>query len=713
MKAKLLLGIFFLTTSISSFAQRSEKEKKIDKNVSSLLSRMTLDEKIEQMLQDAPYNKRLGIPQMIYSECLHGLWLEGATVFPQAIALGSTWDPTLIQKMTGYIAKEARGIGVTHCYSPNLDVANGDPRYGRIEESYGEDPYLVSRMGVAFIKGLQGEGDELFDKNHIIATAKHFVAYPENRRGINGGFTDISERRIREIFLPPFIAAINEAKVGSLMPAHQDMNGIPCHMNQWLLNDLLRKEMKFDGFIISDNTDIGRLRTMHYVARNKKEAAVYGLKAGVDMELVIGKNPNDCSYISAVLKDTIQKDKSLMKYVDLNVGRILKAKYRLGLFDEPQQIAANQVIKSTKEAQDWAYKVAQKAIILLKNDNKALPLVRRNIKSVAVIGPNAFKQMGPNKRYVQLGSYAGNPPYYTSIYEGIKNKLGNSVKVNYAEGCDFWGSSYAGFPKAIQTAQDADVIVLALGGSTLTCGEGVDRDDLNLTGLQMNLVDSVCKLGKPVVAVLLNGRPLTIEPLVKKVDALIEGWYLGMRTGDAVADVLFGDYNPGGKLTVTFPKNIGQIPATYLLKPDFVGSGKGQYKNSDKTPLFPFGYGLSYTTFKYDNIALSQKSIKAGESVKLSFNLTNTGLYDGDEIVQVYVRDNYATVGHYDKLLKRFERVSLKKGETKKVEIELGADCFDLLDASLKRVIEPGDFTVYVGKSSRKEDLQPLNLSVK
>ena len=705
-----LAGLMLVSCSPASNVNKKEQE--ISNKVESLLQQMTLEEKLEQMMQDAPKNERLGIPVMTYTEALHGLWLEGATVFPQAIGLGSTWEPELLTKMNSYVAKEARSIGVTHCYSPNLDVITGDPRYGRVEESYGEDPYLVSRMGVAFINGLQGEGEERFDENHVIATAKHFAGYTENRTGINGAFTDISPRRMYEIHFPSFEAAVKEAKVGSIMPAHHDLNGVPCHMNTWLLQDVLRKDWGFDGFLISDNNDVGRLKTMHYVASNKAEAAVLALKAGVDMELVIGKFKDKCSYIPEVLKDTLEKDPSLMKYVDACVKNILTAKYRLGLFEKEPVTKKKKVVESSKEAQEYALQVARKSIILLKNNNDILPLDKNKINSIAVIGPNASEKQNGRKKYLQLGSYAGIPPYYTSILEGIQEKVGKKVKVNYAQGCGFWEESKEGFAEAISAARRSDVVVLAVGSSCETCGEGIDRDNIDLVGVQSDLIKAISATGKPIIMVLINGRPLAIEEEVKLSDAVIEGWYPGMRTGEAIADVLFGDYNPGGKLTVSFPRNIGQIPMTYLLKPDFIGTGGGQYKHSSKQPLFPFGYGLSYTTFEYDNIRLSSNEIKAGESVKVSIDLTNSGKRDGEEVVQLYVRDDFASVGRYMKMLKGFKRIALKAGETKTVDFELNPEAFELYDINLKKVIEPGTFTIYVGASSLSKDLKTVKLTI-
>lgn len=717
---KLLLTGLFVTTFLCCKAQTAtNKELETEKKVEQLISKMTLDEKIAEMTQDAPANNRLGIPYMKYGEALHGLWLVldyygNTTVYPQTIACGSTWEPELIRKMASQTALEARTLGVTHCYSPNLDVYAGDARYGRVEESFGEDPYLVSRMGVAFIEGLQGTGDKQFDENHVIATAKHFVGYPENRRGINSGFSDMSERRLREVYLPPFEAAVKEAQVGSVMPGHQDYNGVPCHMNTWLLNDILRNELGFEGFIVSDNNDIGRLETMHFIAENRTKAAILGLKAGVDMDLVIGKNFELATYHSKVLKDTILQNPELNKYIDKATSRILTAKYKLGLFDaEPKKINTETVNAGRKEHQEFSYEMAKKAMILLKNENNLLPLDINKIKSLAVIGPNAHEEQPKKGTYSLLGGYSGLPPYYTSVLEGLTSKTEGRVKINYAKGCDLLSNSKEGFSEAIAAAKKSDAVVLVVGGSRKTGGEGVDRSSLDLYGVQNELVEAIHKTGKPVIVVLINSRPLTINYIAENIPSVLETWYLGMRSGDAIADAIFGDTNPGGKLTVSFPRDVGQIPVTYLERPDFIGSGKGLYRDKDKSPLYPFGYGLSYTTFKYSATKLEHATIKTDGTTTISVDVTNTGQREGDEVIQMYVRDDYATVGRYLKLLKGFERVNLKPGETKTVSFNLGFDELNILNQDMKKVVEPGTFTISVGSSSAEKDLQKVILNVK
>ncbi|MBD0726523.1 glycosyl hydrolase [Flavobacterium sp. L1I52] len=715
--SRIIILTFLFFISSLCFAQTTKKASKqedveIQKKVKHLLRQMTLDEKIAEMSQDAPANERLGIPFMKFGEGLHGLWYDGVTVYPQAIACGSTWEPELVKKMASQTALEARALNITHCYSPNLDVITGDARYGRVEESYGEDPYLVSRMGVAFIQGMQGIGKERLDKNHVISTAKHFIGYPENRRGINGGFSDMSERRLREVFLPPFEAAVKEAQVASIMPGHQDFNGVPCHMNSWLLNDVLRGELGFDGFIVSDNNDVGRLQTMHFIPKTRTEAAILGLKAGVDMDLVLGKVLPLYTYHSNILKDTLTKNPKLVKYVDLATSRILTAKYKLGLFDSKLKDVKKDTIVSKKEHQEFAYEMAKKAIVLLKNTNNLLPLDRNKIKSLAIIGPNAHEKKPANGTYSLLGGYSGLPPYYVSVLDGIKSKTEGEITINYAKGCDLGGTSKEGFEEAIAAAEKSDAVVLVVGGSRKTCGEGVDRSDVDLVGVQNDLVEAINKTGKPVIVVLINGRPLSVNYIAENIPSILETWYLGMRSGDAIADAIFGDVNPGGKLTVSFPRSVGQIPVTYLERPDFIGSGKGLYSDSDKSPLFSFGYGLSYTTFKYSEPKFEKTVIKADGSTTVSVEVTNTGSRAGDEVVQMYVRDDFASVGRYLKMLRGFERIALQPGETKTVTFKLGFDELNVLNQEMKKVVEPGTFTISVGSSSRNQDLKTAVLTV-
>ena len=710
-----LIGASIFTACKSNVNDNSltAEDNVVNSKISKLVAEMTLDEKIAELTQDAPANERLQIPFMKFGEGLHGLWYDGVTVYPQAIACGSTWEPALIKKMASQTAREARALNITHCYSPNLDVISGDARYGRVEESYGEDPYLVSRMGVAFIQGMQGMGSQRLDKNHVLTTAKHFVGYPENRRGINGGFSDMSERRLREIYLPPFEAAIKEAKVGCIMPGHQDYNGVPCHMNTWLLKDVLRDELGFDGFLVSDNNDVGRLQTMHFIPETRTEAAILGLKAGVDMDLVLGKHLPLYTYHSTILKDTLEKNEDLVAYVDQSVHRILKAKHDLGLFGSTQNSVKKDTVVSAKEHQDFSYEMAKKAIVLLKNENDLLPLDISKLTSLAVIGPNAHEARPKKGTYALLGGYSGLPPYYVSVLDGLKNKTAGKLKINYAQGCALKDDSKEGFNEAIAAAKKSDAVVLVVGGSRRTGGEGADRSDLDLIGVQNDLVKAIKETGKPVIVVLINGRPLSINYIAENIPSVLETWYLGMRSGDAIADAIFGDVNPGGKLTVSFPRSVGQLPVTYLERPDFIGSGKGLYNDAIKTPLYPFGYGLSYTDFNIGKPVLQEAVIDVDATTTVSVEVTNTGEVEGDEVIQMYVRDDYASVGRYLKMLKGFERISLKPGETKKVSFTLGFNELNVLNQELIKVVEPGTFTIYIGNSSRNEDLQKIQLRVK
>jgi len=560
---------------------------------------------------------------------------------------------------------------------------------------------------------MQGMGAERFDQNHVLTTAKHFIGYPENRRGINGGFSDMSERRLREVFLPPFEAAVKEAQVGCIMPGHQDFNGVPCHMNTWLLKDVLRDELGFDGFLVSDNNDVGRLQTMHFIPETRQEAAILGLKAGVDMDLVIKKPLHLYAYHSTVLKDTLQKNPDLIKYVDLAASRILTTKYKLGLFDAKPTEVKKDVVVSQKSHQEFAYKMASKAIVLLKNENNTLPLDINKIKSLAVIGPNAHENKPKKGTYSLLGGYSGVPPYYVSVLDGLKKKLEGKVTINYAKGCNLLSDSNKDFPEAIAAANKSDAVVLVVGGSRRTAGEGLDRTDLNLYGAQNELVEAIKKTGKPVIVVLINGRPLSINYIAEHIPAVLETWYLGMHSGDAISDALFGDVNPGGKLTVSFPRSVGHLPSTYLERPDFIGSGKGKYRFTDKSPLYPFGFGLSYTTFKYGEPKLANQIIGVDGATTVTVEVTNTGRRAGDEVVQLYVRDDYASVGRYLKLLKGFKRVSLQAGETKKVTFKLDFDALNVLNQQMKKVVEPGTFTISVGASSLAKDLQTVKLTVK
>jgi beta-glucosidase len=707
----------------------------IEDRVNDLISRMTSEEKAHQLASFFPNaNVRLGIPHMQAGEALHGICLPEATSFPMAIALASTWDPTLIENMATIIAKEARALGVHHVYSPMLGVAR-DPRWGRTEESYGEDPYLVSRIGVAFIKGLQGSGEKRFDENHIIATAKHFIADGEPIAGLNGSAFDVSERMLHEIHLPPFAAAVEEARVGSIMPAHHSLNGIPCHANKFIMNDILRNTYGFDGLVVCDNNDIFNLMEFMRITKTWAEAARLSLEAGIDSELAWERPWDTGRAYGAPLLEAVENGAIPADLLDRAAKNVLRAKFKLGLFDDGSEIPAWQDYEMSGEKGKTDYKVvtysnsirgrdlggdyfntldrltnprenfgnvlndpahnkmalevARKAIILLKNENGTLPLDRAKLKRIAVIGPNADEEL--------LGGYSTpKPRYFVSVLDGIRTHVGDDTNVLYAEGVSIEDFEREGnIAEAVSIAQRSDVAVVVVGGNEITCKENEDRDDLGLVGKQQELVEAIHATETPVVVLLLHGRPLAIPWIKEHVPAILDGWYLGQETGNAVADVLFGDVNPGGKLPMTFPRNVGQVPIYYNIMPP---GRPGRYFQSKAEPLWPFGHGLSYTTFDYSSLEVHATS---STSANVSFFVKNTGDLAGDEVVQLYVRDEYASVARPGMELKRFQRISLGPGETSTMIFKLDKDVFAFYGEKTDDwIVEPGEFTIMIGSSS-------------
>lgn len=673
--------------------------------VEQVLARMTLAEKVEQLqvvgsydgveFKVRPADPDLGIPNMMWGEGLHGVrvwpWHEDVTPtsFPQALALGSTWDPDLVERVAAAVATESRAMGIHHTFSPVVDVAR-DPRFGRIEETFGEDPHLVSRLGVAFIHGLQGRGDRRFDGDHVLATAKHFAGYHEGARGINGGAADISERTLREVHLPPFEAAVREAAVASVMPAHTDIGGVPCHANRRLLTEVLREEWGFDGFIVSDNRDVSRLKLMHAVADSFAEAAALALWAGVDQEISLNARDVRCfgePLIAAVESGLVDEAE-----VDAAVRRVLRAKTEIGLFDSAGTPPDLTVLNSEPHRR-LALEAARKATILLKNEGALLPLDIGAIGTVAVIGPNAAARA--------LGGYTGDNPVETvSVLTGLRRALDPSMVIHHVEGCDLLAPGREGFAAAVAAAASADVAVVVLGDSEETCSEGVDRDTLRLPGEQQPLLEAVVAVGTPVVVVLLNGRPPDLSWAAEHVPSILECWYLGVEGGRAIAEILTGACNPSGKLTVSFPRSVGQLPVTYLQRASFTGSGGGEYLDSDKSPLFPFGHGLSYSRFSYSDIRVEPPRMTKDETAIASVDLTNVGDVLGDEVVQLYIRDDVASVTRPLLELKGFHRVTLSPGERRTVSFEVGPTQLAMFDADFRRVVEEGSFTVMIGSSS-------------
>lgn len=660
-------------------------------------------------------NTRLGIPAILHDEILHGHMAQGSTSFPQPIALACSWDTDLISRVFTAGGLETRLRGSHQVLGPNLDLAR-EPRWGRTEETYGEDPYLVSRMGVACIKALQGKGPGV-DGEHVIATAKHFAAHGQPEGGTNIAPTNYSERILREVFLPSFQAAVQEAGIMSVMASYNEIDGVPAHANRWLLDKVLRQEWGFDGSIVSDYYGIPQMQSLHHIANDKAEAAKLALEAGVDIEL-----PDPDAYKTLVQQ--VKDGKVSEAVLDKAVARNLRAKFLLGLFEnpyvDPQRTAS---VTNSQAHRDLAAEAARRSIVLLKNQNNLLPLDRNKLKSIAVIGPNADR--------AHLGGYSDNPGRGISVLQGITDKVGGKLKVTHAEGCkitqeggDWWAdTSRLSNPaddakliaQAVEVAKAADSVVLVLGGNEDTNKEGWadnhlgDRDSLELVGRQNELVKAVLETGKPTVVMLINSGPLTINYIAENVPAILEGFYLGQETGVAVADVLFGDTNPAGKLSVSFPRSVGQLPIYYNHKP----TARRGYLFTSKEPLFPFGFGLSYTTFEYSNLKISQPQIRPHGRTEVSVTVTNTGKVAGDEIVQLYIHDLVSSVTRPVKELKDFKRIALAPGESKTVSFVITPDKLAFLDLNMNNTVEPGWFDIMVGTSSVKNQKVKLEVIAK
>lgn len=663
-------------------------------------------------------NTRLGIPVVFHEECLHGHMANEGTSYPQPIALAATFNTKLVEKIYRTVAKEARARGGHQALSPVADVAR-DPRWGRVEETFGEDTCLVTEMAAAAVRGFQGNRDFTSNEN-VLATMKHFVAHGDPESGNNCAPVNVSERVLREVFLPPFKKCVVEEKVASVMASYNEVDAVPSHANKWLLKDVLRDEWKFDGFVVSDYYAVKELHERpetfnHGLAHNKMEAAVIAAKAGVNIEL-----PDDEYYPQLV--DAVKEGKISIEEIDELVRETLVYKFKLGLFENPycDPDLAEAVVDSP-EHRALAKEAALEVITLLKNENSIVPLNKTEKKKIAVIGPNADKEL--------LGGYSGLPKYKSTLLNGIRNKVGDNAEITYAEGCKItvggcWSHDEVNFPsfeenqklieEAVAVAKDADVVVLAVGGNEQTSREAWDinhmgdRTNLDLFGRQNDLINAIKELGKPMIAFVYNGRPLAFANLADKVDALYECWYLGQANGDAIADVLFGDFNPGGKIPMSVPKSVGQLPIYYNYKP----SARRGYLEGTTEPLYPFGFGLSYTTFEMSNLSLEKTEIKKDESVKISIDIKNTGNMKGDEVVQLYIRDVVSSVTRPVKELKDFARVTLESGETKTVTFEITPEKLAFWDINMDFVVEPGEFKLMVGNSSRNEDLTSIILTV-
>jgi beta-glucosidase len=663
-------------------------------------------------------NSRLGIPVFFHEECLHGHAAQDGTSFPQPIALGATFNPALIERLFSMTATETRARGGHQALTPVVDVAR-DPRWGRVEETYGEDPYLVSQLGIAAVRGFQGDAT-FKNKTRVIATLKHFAAHGQPESGMNCAPVNISERVLRETFLSTFKEAIQKAGAISVMASYNEIDGVPSHASQWLLRDVLRKEWKFKGFVVSDYYSIWELHHRpdthgHFVARDKSHACEMAVKAGVNIEF---PEPDCYLHLAELVRKKVLKESEL----DELIAPMLFWKFQMGLFEDPYVDAgeAEKLVGNDAHRQ-LALQAACESITLLKNENDVVPLDLRKIKTIAVIGPNANRSL--------LGGYSGAPKHDVTVLEGIKAKAGNRAKVVYSEGCKITvGGSWqqdevvASNPEedrkqiaeAVQVARQSDVIVLAIGGNEQTSREAWnlkhmgDRASLDLVGRQNELVQAMLATGKPVIVFLFNGRPLSIVDIAQNIPAIFECWYLGQECGRAVADVLFGDFNPGGKLPISFPRSVGHIPAYYNYKP----SARRGYLFDDVSPLFPFGFGLSYTAFELKNVHLKKKKIRSKESTHVLVDVKNTGHRAGTETVQLYIRDLVSSVTRPIKELKGFQKIELQPGESKTVALEITPESLAFYDVRMKYVVEPGDFEIMVGNSSRDGDLQKVILTV-
>ena len=648
---------------------------------------------------------KLGIPRLFFGEALHGFMAYGSTSFPQAIGLASTWDPALVKKVFRAAGDEMSASGVNQAFTPVLDLAR-DPRWGRTEETYGEDPYLGSRIGVAAVEGLQGD-EFMIDRHHVMATAKHFTAHGQPESGTNTAPANFSERVLRESYLYAFEAAIHEGRAGSVMASYNEIDGVPSHVNHWLLEKVLRQEWGFPGYVTSDGDGLQMLYLVHGVAADKNEAARKALAAGVDYDLSDGS-------VFQSLVEQVRAGIVPEAEVDRSAGRVLAAKFRLGLFDNPY-VDTDYAAKTTNsgEHQVLAEKAAEEEIVLLKNQGKLLPFDEKKIKTIAVIGPNA--------KDLHLGGYSRDPGRGVSVLDGIRNRAGSSVKVLYSEGCKIttgkqgWDGWYEDDTKladpkeqqqsiqdAVEVAKKASVAVLVVGETEGTNREAWsenhlgDRDSLDLLGAQDQLIKAVVETGVPTVVLLINGRPLSINYAAEHVPAILEGWYLGQEGGTALARVLFGDVNPGGKLPITFPRSVGQLPDFYNHKP----SRNRSYIFTSREPLFAFGHGLSYTTFQFENLRVEPATIAPGGTAKVTVDVTNSGDREGDEVAQLYIHQKVSSVTRPVMELRGFERIHLRPGAKATVTFTLSPEKLAVLNDAMKPVVEPGAFDVYVGNSS-------------
>jgi beta-glucosidase len=707
-----------------------DPQRAIDERVQDLLDRMTLEEKVGQMWQMPSYGEaekwisenhvgsflhsmgqetnelqklteetRLGIPLIFGIDAIHGhaFWHQ-STVFPSQLALSCSWNPDLIERVGRITAKEAAATGVHWTFSPVLGTAR-DLRWGRIDETFGEDPYLIGVLGQAIVRGYQG--DDLSDPDTILACGKHYAGYPYTRGGRDASEADITRRQMLAIFLKPFRAAV-EAGCATLMTAYQAIDGTPCTASRWLLWDVLRDEWGFEGFVVTDWDNIGRMHTEQMVSPTMEDATRRAVEAGNDMMMSNFFFPENAI---ALVRDG-RLDEAL---IDEAARRVLRLKFELGLFDENRyaDLDKGARIIGCEEHRQAALKAACESIVLLKNENSILPL-RKDV-AVAVIGPNADDvgaQLGDWTTYSHhLGEWQKLPAEkVVTVLGGIRNRAGDGCRVDYARGCDVLKPDTGRIAEAVELASGADVAVVVIGDVIDQNGETKDRANLDPSGGQQALLEAVHATGTPMVVVLINGKPLSIPWVVEHADAIVEAWNPGMEGGTAVASILFGDVNPSGKLTISFPYHVGQQPVCYNQNPGWHGSPPS-YIDMPVEPLYSFGYGLSYTTFAYSNLKVLTDKIAAGQPVRVEVDVENTGERAGVEIVQLYVNDVYSSVTTPVKELEAFRRVELAPGERQTVQFEVPYMRLALVNADLETVVEPGTFEVMVGSSSRDKDL--------
>jgi beta-glucosidase len=644
---------------------------------------------------------RLGVPVDFTNEGLRGVAAPVATSFPSELGLGHTWDRELVREVGRITAREARALGYTNIYAPTLDVAR-DQRWGRVEDVFGEDPFLVSRLGVEMVKGLQ--------ENRVASTAKHFVVYSAGKGAREGqARTDpqTSPREVENIHVPPFAAAIKEAGLLGVMSSYNDFDGIPISGSEYWLTTRLRKDLGFRGYVVSDSGAVEYLYNKHGVARDMKEAVLQSIRAGLNVKTNFTK-PED---FILPLRELVREGTLLQSILDARVRDVLRVKFKVGLFDQPyiESAAATKELVNSAPHQQVALRAARESIVLLRNDRNTLPLSKQ-IKSIAVIGPNA------DDNSINRYRYGPSAVEGVTVLKGIRKLLGTSVKVNYALGCnavsEHWPETevlpepltkdeQSQIDEAVEATRNSEVAVVVLGDSSRTVGESLSRTSLDLPGRQLELIQAVHAVGKPVVVVLLNGRPMSINWINKYVPAVVEGWFPGVHGGTAIAEVLFGDYNPGGKLTVTFPKTVGQIPFNFPTKPNAQWENEKSRVNG---ALYYFGHGLSYTTFTYSNLQISPRQQNVAGKISISVDVKNTGSRAGTEVVQLYTRDVVSSVTTYEKNLRGFERVDLKPGESRSVTFVLASPDLALWDQNMRFVVEPGTFRVMIGSSS--EDIR-------